>query len=391
MMDLNRPIPFKKLTAVLSLILMSSTSLAGGVTVNDASVRGQSMQAYTAVADDPSAVFYNPAGLTQVHGTQIEGNVFYVTHDQIYKNAYTGTIAHSYPIVAAPTLYVSTDKVDKVVLALGIYTPFARSANYQKNSAVYFLHQDSKLVRTDLSPVLAFNLNPYISIGLGPVVSRVTGYTDILNFRERGQGVGFTEHVGILFKLPKRIRFGVTYRGPETTVLEGHGKLAGIRGSFYSQLNFPGIIASGISWQASPHFLISANYDYEMWSTLKTFRREYDNLFLNAIATSTLNSRNSSTYRLGVRYSYNAANDFMLGVSYINAAVPQQHIIPAMPDYSGTNSSLGYSHQFNPRWRLDAMYEYVYGPDRRSHNVIFPGEYAIKGNVFGVGVNYTFT
>ena len=34
--------------------------------------------AFTAQADDPSAIYYNPAGLTQLHGTQVAVGAFYL-------------------------------------------------------------------------------------------------------------------------------------------------------------------------------------------------------------------------------------------------------------------------------------------------------------------------
>ena len=42
--------------------------------------------AFTATANNPSAVFYNGAGLTQLEGTQIHGNLFNISLDYSAKS-----------------------------------------------------------------------------------------------------------------------------------------------------------------------------------------------------------------------------------------------------------------------------------------------------------------
>jgi long-chain fatty acid transport protein len=57
---------------VLISLTWSESASAGGFRIYDqsASATGQSA-AFAAQADDPSAVYYNPAGMTQLRGTQL--------------------------------------------------------------------------------------------------------------------------------------------------------------------------------------------------------------------------------------------------------------------------------------------------------------------------------
>src|SRR5918993_1525498 len=56
---------------LLTDLLLVSSVYAGGFRVYDQSASGTAQgNAFTAQADDPSAVYYNPAGMTQLHGLQ---------------------------------------------------------------------------------------------------------------------------------------------------------------------------------------------------------------------------------------------------------------------------------------------------------------------------------
>ncbi len=364
-------------------------SYAGGFTINDISARGQSMQAYTAVADDPSAVFYNPAGLTQIEGTELQGNLLYLSMDQIYKNSLTRSISHSYPTILAPTFFMSTDRFEKFNFGFGIYAPFARKADYEKNSAVYFFNQKSSIARTDFSAVVSFKLNQYVSLGFGPIASRLLAYTDILGFHEKGDGIGFTAQGGALVTLPKNLRIGLTIRGHEFIQLDGRGKLLnGMRDKFSAGVNFPAIYSLGISWLTLDKLLLSGNIEFEQWDTLKTLKRKYKNPIFQAIGTTILNSRNVFTYRVGARYNITPKNQVTAGITFITATVPSRYIAPALPDYNGTNSSFGFTHYYSDKIRADFAYIYIHGPDRKSKSPVFPGSYSVKGNVFILGINY---
>jgi hypothetical protein len=67
------------LAALGLLASVTGNVLAGGIEVpmQDAKSLGQA-DAFTAQADDPSAIFYNPAGLGQLKGTGITVGAFYL-------------------------------------------------------------------------------------------------------------------------------------------------------------------------------------------------------------------------------------------------------------------------------------------------------------------------
>ena len=70
----------------------------------DASAIGRG-NAFVATADNPSAIYYNPAGITQLEGQHIQaGSLFYLGIYGDYEST-TGTGVHNNPeVIAAPTL-----------------------------------------------------------------------------------------------------------------------------------------------------------------------------------------------------------------------------------------------------------------------------------------------
>lgn len=61
---------------ILSLLLWGGPAYAGGLSTPGQGARALGMGgAFTAVADDGSAIYYNSAGMSQIYGTLIEAGM----------------------------------------------------------------------------------------------------------------------------------------------------------------------------------------------------------------------------------------------------------------------------------------------------------------------------
>ena len=366
-----------------------SVLFASNTAVNGVSPRAQSMQAFTAVADDASAVFYNPAGLTQIKNTQIDLGATYIAPNQQYTNNTNNVTTTSKKAALANDFFIAHQYNQRLSFGFGVYSPFARTSDYSANAALNNLNNRSLLLRVDFAPTVAYQLFPCLSIGVGAVGSYIDASSDILGLYERGTGYGFTGQGGLLLKLPKGVKAGLTFRGPEDAYVTGNGSLQGaINGPFTMHLHFPATLSGGLSWQVTPAWLLSTAYDYEFWSYLDQVSRVYANATLNAIGTNTVDGQDEGTFRIGTQYRYKN-NEFRAGYSYVPAAVPAQYIVPAKPDYNVNAFSVGYSRYFH-KLRLDAGYEYDMSPWRQSNSTTFPGSYKVSVNNFMLGLGYNF-
>lgn len=380
-----------KTTLALSLAACTQISFAGYTAVNGVATRAQSMQAFVGVADDPSAIYYNPAGITQVEGTQVDTSGVVVFTDQDYNNSGVpgNPSTNSSQIPYGANVFMTTDKVSAVHLGLGVYAPFARDSKYDINGATYDMKHYASITRIDLAPTLAMDINEYVSVGLGPVLSHVTERSSIMGVYTKGKGQGYTGQAGVLFKLPHQIKIGLSYLGKEHSRTTGNGEMTGSDDAYTMYLNFPDIYRIGASWQINEKWFVSAGYELEGWSYLKKVKYNYTDPTLASVGEITVDGKDSSNYRIGVDYKPNDNNEFMAGYSYVEAAVPTDYIIPAKPDYNVNYFSIGYSHYINA-WRFDAGYEFGISSTRETSSVLFPGDYKVQVSCFSLGISYNF-
>jgi len=71
---------------LMSLIL-TSLALGNGVEIYPQGAKAVGMAgAFTAQADDPTAIFYNPAGITQLKGTQVSLGVSVIRPEMTFES-----------------------------------------------------------------------------------------------------------------------------------------------------------------------------------------------------------------------------------------------------------------------------------------------------------------
>src|SRR6266700_7221471 len=109
--------------------------------IGELGARAQGMGgAFTAVADDPSAIFFNPAGIAFQKGTQIQFDSLVVVGlfrfspssvppgTVVPENGYSGSIKPHFIPVAS--LYITKEISRKATLGFGVFTPFGLAANF---------------------------------------------------------------------------------------------------------------------------------------------------------------------------------------------------------------------------------------------------------------------
>src|ERR1700722_6808505 len=97
------------LIAVGASLGVISPAMGGGIEVpmQDGAAAGQA-DAFTAQADDPSAIFYNPAGLTQLHGTNVSAGA-YLLQPEFHFTGDNGSGQRMNLPSVLPHLYAETD------------------------------------------------------------------------------------------------------------------------------------------------------------------------------------------------------------------------------------------------------------------------------------------
>lgn len=134
--------------------------------------------AFAAQADDPSALHYNAAGMTQLSGVQMMLGTTLIggTTDFTGPTGATttgnrgGVIAipppsHFYLTVNLKSLGLTS--LDNVTIGIGANSPFGSQSRYPEGSPLRFASTFSTLPLIDIKPTAAIKLNEQLSIGVG--------------------------------------------------------------------------------------------------------------------------------------------------------------------------------------------------------------------------------
>ena len=135
--------------------------------------------AFAAQADDASALYYNPAGMTQLRGVHILTGALFVGGTTNFTSSSTGQTttgdrdgavawpppAHLY--IVANLKDIGFDALEKWTAGVGVTVPFGSLTRYPRenpfSTAVYY--NTNPLL--DIKPTVAYKLNDYLSFGLG--------------------------------------------------------------------------------------------------------------------------------------------------------------------------------------------------------------------------------
>ena len=176
------------LLLVVSLILLTSERLDA----QTPRLQGQSASAvgmgnaFTAQADDPSALHFNPAGMTQLPGVQnlfgtslIGGTTQYTspTGQQVTGDR-NGSIAwpppgHIYLTANLKDLGISA--LGNLTAGIGLNNPFGSLTRYPNDGPFRTAVTFTTLPLLDIKPTLAYKLNDQLSIGLGADIYTFSG------------------------------------------------------------------------------------------------------------------------------------------------------------------------------------------------------------------------
>ncbi len=159
--------------------LSPTSTFAGSFRIFDQSASGTAQGgAFAAQADDPSAIYYNPAGLSQLPGIQTSFGTLLIGGHTTYTGPAGGT-AHgdfggSVAVPPPTTLYFSANLKDLGFTALGdlsaglgVVSPFGILYRYPDDAPFATAVTRQSLPLIDIKPTLAYKLTDQLSVGIG--------------------------------------------------------------------------------------------------------------------------------------------------------------------------------------------------------------------------------
>ena len=211
-------------TIVLSALVVC-IALGGGFQLNEHGARAMDQGgAFAARADDPSAIYFNPAGLgfqgssIYLGSTLIMPKVSFFGPTNYSMNTETKMVDQTFTPINVYGTYAITDNIH---VGIGVNNPYGLGTEWPSGWIGQYVSQKIDLQSFFFTPTLAYKVNDQLSIGLG--FNYVTGSVTmklassipfnspppIVSLDLKATGMGF--NAGIIYKLTPEISLGASY------------------------------------------------------------------------------------------------------------------------------------------------------------------------------------
>jgi len=363
--------------------------------------------AFAATADNPSAIYYNPAGITQLEGDNIRAGLYAISADTKYTSP-SGATAHTdTSLQPVPQIYYVHSFANTPISAgLGLYAPYGLSLDWGNNAPFNTVAESGKLTYLCFNPVIAWKIQRTLSIAIGPTINysqaefkRALGLIPGDQFKFDGDDTGFGFNAGILWQPHPMWSFGVNYRSATTLDYKGTASTSPsppfpASTSSSASINFPQFVVGGISFRPTTNWNFEFDLDWTEWSDVK-------NITLNNTAAGTqvitLNYQSSFIYEFGATRQLGKGYFASVGYIYNENSSPDANFNPLIPDADMHLGSVGFG-RHGKHWDWAVAYHFAYNGGRtvqNDANALTPtsppnGTYKTFNNAFNVAATFKF-
>lgn len=361
--------------------------------------------AFAATADNPSAIYYNPAGITQLEGQQARMGVYLISADTSFTSPSGAKAETDASFQGVPQVYYTISPTNfPLSFGVGVYAPEGLSLDYGTHSPLRTVAESGSLLHGCCNPVVAWRVLPNLSVGIGPNIfyskaELAQGFTTINpndQFKFSGSGWGFGFNAGLLYQPLKKWSVGLNYHSAYTITYDGHTETAPSSPPPYfpatstkATINYPQTAVGGISFRPTENWNFEFDLDWTEWQVLKeiVFRgTPLGNLPL------VLNFHSSYMYEFGATRQLGKGFSVSAGYFYSENSSPSQNFDPIVPDVDLHLFNVGIAHR-GQRWDWALSYTAAYNPGRtisNDVNSLANGTYKTLNNAINIAFTYKF-
>ena len=372
---------FSLVGTAAALVSASVSSQATGFDLPDqdafAIARGM---AFVATADNPSAVYYNPAGITQLQGHNVRGGVYGLHLQSSYESPAGGSFDNEKEWHAIPQLfYTYGPKQLPVALGLGVFSPFGLSSKWPQDSGFRTVATEGSLATLTFNPVVAWQIVPTLSVAAGLTVNHAEidlrqGLTPVPSndeFRFHGDDwdVGF--NLGLRWQPHPKVSLGASYRSATTMNYRGYtdtrvdAPVPPVFPSAFSlhqdadaKFPLPQKVIGGVSYRPTPAWNFEVNVDWTDWNRLNSVDVHQAS---SPSQTLVLDWRSSLYYEFGATRYFGSGWSVSAGYIFNENSVPDAHYSPLVGDLDRHFFSAGVGYR-GRHFTCDVAYQFGYGP-----------------------------
>jgi len=359
--------------------------------------------AFAATADNPSAIYYNPAGMTQLEGDNIRVGLYVISADTEFTSMNGATAKTDTALQAVPQIYyVHSFTNAPISIGLGIYAPYGLSLDWGNHSPFNTVAESGSLLYACFNPAIALKVHRTLSIAIGPTINysqatfnQALDPSGATQFKFDGDDTGFGFNAGILWQPHPMWSFGANYRYATTLDYKGTasqtllGAPTPSSTSSSASINFPQFVVGGISFRPTTNWNFEFDLDWTEWSAVKQIVLE-NTPFGNVPIP--LNYRSGFMYEFGATRQLGKGYFASVGYIYSENSSPDANFNPLIPDANLQLGSVGFGRR-GRHWDWAIAYHFAYNGGhtvQNDSNALADGTYKTFNNAVNVAATFKF-
>jgi long-chain fatty acid transport protein len=362
--------------------------------------------AFAAVANDPSAVFYNPAGLGWQQHFASEAGFGFITKvggefegDNPFPGVGSTGTQHKTTFFT-PTFFGVVPLTREINLGVGAFSQYGLGFRWDNPNNTWsgrFLSENARITSVDLNGALSWRLVPQVAIAAGadfrlskvelernnatfnPVSGSIVDTADVKLNSDFWENSGWGWNAGIMIKPVESISIGAAYRSSITVdyagnatftqILTGNAVLDGIVASRLPQgdqpaateIKFPASINLGLAFVIAKNTTIALEADWTQWSNFGELLIDFANPAIPDLDRITA-WEDSWAYRVGVEQKF-GQYAIRLGYYQDNTPQPLADVGPILADNDRDGYTIGFGYD-TEKWGFNISDLYLKVKDR---------------------------
>lgn len=432
----------RKIAAALMSCFFSVGAQAAGFALieQSGSGMGNAFAGAAASAEDASTIFFNPAGITYIQGSQMVGALHLIKPSAHFND--DGSTGGTFrtkgdeggdlgDLAFVPNFYYVHDVSPTFKVGLGVNAPFGLKTEYDDDWMGRFQAVKSELKTVNINPSIAFKATDSLSIGFGvsamwaqAELTRAVNFPNTTgigalgtslgegNVKIKGDDWGFGFNAGAIFQVTDATRLGLAYRSkvkqhldgdvrfsdrPNTAVPAVNAALAAAtpNGDVTADVTLPETLSFSVFSQVNDTWDVMADATWTRWSRFQELKvvRNSGAVLQNVEE----NWHNTMRYSIGASYKYSDTLKLRMGVAYDEEAIPTDTRTARIPGNDRTWVALGAAWQVNSNTKLDVGYAHLFVSDAKiddnqtaTANGRLRGEYDGSVDILSAQVTYSF-
>lgn len=399
----------------LCALLGSSQAQAAGFHIDEQDARATGRAgAVIASASNPSAIYYNPAGLAELEGLQATLGAALVSPVA----SFTGSdgaaeVATEERRFVLPQVFVAAKVAPWLAVGLGFYAPFGLGIHWPDSSPARAEIVSAELQAPFVTPAVAVDLSTWLpGLALGGGLDLVPANvrlerdiffgTDLGSVALGGDALGAGARLGLSYRsdaLPLSV--GLTWRSGVDLDFSGNADFdappnyrAALPpdGDVSTSIALPSSLGFGVAVRPLPSWELEVDMNRYRWSS-------YDQLVINLPEGNQTVSRrdweNTTTVRVGTEVAFAESWAARLGFIWDQTPIPSDRLDFQLPDADRFDVTAGFGGEVAQGVRIDLSGLYVLPQSRQtaSEDPLEPpikGQFEIAAWVTSLTVGGTF-